>query len=86
MVKLLLKEIRIEGPLSEQISATVLNDAAERYANELKLYLKGKICDSHPRMNQEIIVSADRTRKLIVEKENFCCEKFSESIRFEPKL
>jgi hypothetical protein len=86
MVKLTLKEIRIDGPLTDQISATVLNDAAGRYAKEMNLYLKGKVCDQHPKMNQEIVVTADRASKLIVQKENFCCEKFSDSIRFEPKL
>ncbi|MEP7265053.1 MAG: hypothetical protein ABI772_11175 [Bacteroidota bacterium] len=85
MVQIRLNTIPLDGKLSDQISATVLNQAGEAYALELKGLMVGKSCNLHPRRNQEIIITVDRVRKMIVEKANFCCDRFEDSIKFQPR-
>jgi hypothetical protein len=85
MVQIQLNTIPIDGKLADQISATVLNQAAEAYATELRTLFGGMVCNLHPRINQQIIITADRSRKMIIEKANFCCDRFEDSIKFEPR-
>jgi hypothetical protein len=80
MIKIILNSLPLDGSLASQLSNTKLNDAAESYVKSLQSFTKGKVCSLHPRMNQEITVSAELTRKFTVVKNQFCCDRFSDSI------
>jgi hypothetical protein len=83
MINIRIQTLPIDGTLVEQISATKLNKAAEDYAMEVQAQIAGKVCSSHPRFSQDIIITAVRGRKMTIEKVNFCCNNFEESIKFE---
>lgn len=80
MIKVTLNTLSLDGPLASQISNSKLNEAAEAYVKSLEVFLRGKTCSSHPRMNQEITVTAEVSRKMSVVKNDFCCDGFSESV------
>jgi hypothetical protein len=81
MINIRIQTIPIDGTLADQISATNLNKAAEDYAVEIKAQFSNRICTSHPRFTQDIIVSAVKGRKMTIEKVNFCCVDFEDSIK-----
>jgi hypothetical protein len=83
MINIRIQTIPIDGTLAEQISATKLNQAAEEYAAEVQAQVTGKMCSLHPKFTQDIIITAVRGRRMLVEKVNFCCNNFEDSIKFE---
>ena len=80
MIKITLHSLPLDGSLANQIDNTKHNQDAEAYVKSLEMFLKGKTCNLHPRMNQEVIVSLDHAKKMNVAKNNFCCDRFNDSI------
>ena len=70
----------LDGSLASQISNSLRNEAAETYVKSLEVFLRGKVCSLHPRLNQEIVVTTELSRKPSVTKNDFCCDRFMESV------
>jgi hypothetical protein len=80
MIKITLNTLPLDGSLASQINNSKRNDSAEAYVKVLEVFLRGRVCSLHPRMNQEIIVTTELSKNLSVVKNGFCCDRFSESV------
>ena len=80
MIKVILNSLPLDGNLASQITNTKFNQSIESYAKAVELLLKGKVCSQHPKLNQEVVVSFDQMKKFAVAKNDFCCDRFFNSV------
>lgn len=58
------------------------NIASEQFAENVRENVKGAKCINHPEANQLITIRAGQGKLFSVEKTQFCCKDFADSIRF----
>jgi hypothetical protein len=59
----------------------IVNAAAYRIAGKLSEKLRHVKCVEHPNDNQTITIIADRNEVVLIDKTNFCCQSFKDSIQ-----
>lgn len=92
MIKILVEKTRVPSSssisdLAKVITAEAANAGAEGFANEMKKHgLEKKKCESHPNHTSTVVVRALDTKELMrVEKRNFCCRDFENSVQITIK-